>query len=66
MNCDKESIWLTSHPEERLKYKGEYIAVVGEQIVAHGTDFVEVIEKAKKISDDPLIDKVPKWDVMVV
>ncbi|MEW6609141.1 MAG: DUF5678 domain-containing protein [bacterium] len=64
--CDKEANWLDSHLEERLKYRGEYIAVVREEIVAHGIDFIEVIEKGKKVSDDPLIAKIPKEDLMVV
>lgn len=63
---DKESNWLALHPEEEANYKGEYIAVVGEKIIAHGDDFIEVIEKGKKWSNDPLIVKVPKWEVMAV
>ncbi len=27
MKKDKESEWLTEHPEEEVKYKGEYIAI---------------------------------------
>jgi len=34
----KEFEWLGKHPDEKIKYKGEYIAVVGEKIVAHGKD----------------------------
>ncbi|MEW6619205.1 MAG: DUF5678 domain-containing protein [bacterium] len=64
--CDKEADWLDSHSEERLKYRGEYIAVAGEEIVAHGIDFIGVIEKAKKVSDDPLIAKIPKEELMIV
>lgn len=57
---------MALHPEEEIKYRGEYIAVVEEKIVAHGDDFIEVINAAKNYSDDPLIAKVPKWEVMVV
>ncbi|MCH8319325.1 MAG: hypothetical protein IIA88_12695, partial [Bacteroidetes bacterium] len=32
----KEYLWLCDHPEEEAKYRGEWIAVVGEKIVAHG------------------------------
>ncbi|MBU1262049.1 hypothetical protein KKG61_04325 [bacterium] len=66
MNEDKESGWLAAHPEEEAKYKGEYIAVVEEKIVAHGSDFIKVIEEAKVYSDDPLFAKVPQWEVMAV
>jgi len=34
----KDFEWLESHPEEKQKYKGEYIAAVGEKIVAHGVN----------------------------
>ncbi|MEW6104398.1 MAG: DUF5678 domain-containing protein [bacterium] len=66
MKKDKESEWLTEHPDEEAKYRGEYIAVASEKIVAHGYDFIAVIEEAKKYSPDPLITKVPKWEVMAV
>ena len=62
----KEFEWLGKHPDEEEKYKGEYIAVVGEQIVAHGKDPKFVIETARKLSPNPLIAKVPKGEIMVV
>jgi hypothetical protein len=43
----KEFEWLGKHPDEKAKYRGEYIVVVGEKIVAHGKDLKVVIEKAK-------------------
>ena len=58
--------WLVDHPEETAKYAGEYIAIVGEQIVAHGSDFSEVVKEARKFSDRPLLDKVPTDEVMVI
>lgn len=47
------------------KYKGEWIAVVEDKIVAHGKNFKEVAKKAKKISTHPVFDKIPQEDVVV-
>lgn len=58
--------WLSRHPEEEAKYRGEYIAVVGEKIVAHGKDPKTIIEQAKKISPKPLIAKVPLREGLMV
>ncbi len=45
----REFEWLESHQEEKRKYKGEYIAVVGEKIVAHGINLAQVIAQAKEM-----------------
>jgi len=66
MCCSKEFVWLAEHSEEEAKHKGEYIAVVGERIVAYGSDLKKVLKEAQKYSPYPLIHKVPKEDVMVV
>ena len=58
--------WLVDHPEETAKYAGEHIAIVGEKIVAHGSNFSEVVKEARKLSDCPLFDKVPTDEVMVM
>ena len=58
--------WLVDHPEETAKYAGEYIAIVGEKIVAHGSDFLEVSKEAKKVAPRPLFHKVPTDEVMVI
>jgi len=47
------------------KYTGQYIAVVGKKIVAHGYDFEKVYEKAKKYGENPLFDKVPDTEIVV-
>lgn len=62
----KEFRWLSSHPKERLKHSGEYIAVVGTRIISHGKDPVKVLEKAKKYSSDPFLAKVPRKGAMIV
>ena len=58
--------WLVDHPEETAKYAGEHIAIVGEKIVAHGSDFLKVVKEAKGISPRPLFHKVPTDEVMVI
>ena len=63
----REFEWLASHQEEKRKYKGEYIAVVGEKIVAHGINLAQVIAQAKKLSEKPLIAKIPEGeDLMII
>lgn len=63
---EKEQIWLSAHPEINKKYRGEYIAVIGEKIVAHGKKLADVIRQAEKIEKKPLISKVPQAEVLVV
>ena len=48
------------------EHKGEYIAIVGERIVAYGKDALRVLTQAKRTSRDPLLVKVPKHDILVV
>jgi hypothetical protein len=55
----KEYNWLLAHPEIEAEYSGEYIAIVGEEVVAHGRDFRQVLEEAEKISEELFIHKVP-------
>lgn len=42
-----EYTWLAEHPHEKDNYRGRYIAVVGDQIVASGTDLAQVLAKAR-------------------
>jgi hypothetical protein len=60
-----EHRWLATHPDEVAKFVGQYIAVVGEKIVAHGHDFEKVYQEAKKYSEDPVFDKVPDAEIVV-
>jgi hypothetical protein len=56
----KDSQWLCEHALEiDRKYGGEYIAVVNGKIIAHDKDFNKMIEMAKKIDVNPLIELVP-------
>ncbi|MBI2358803.1 MAG: hypothetical protein HYV04_07830 [Deltaproteobacteria bacterium] len=59
--------WLIAHPEEAEKYPGEYIAIVGESIVAHGKDFKAVLVAAEsQTGKEPFIYKVPPADREIV
>ena len=57
----KEYDWLLAHPEIEVQYSGQYIAIVGDSIVAHGEDFSAVLEEAEKYGE-PFIHKVPRAD----
>ncbi|MDI6735537.1 MAG: DUF5678 domain-containing protein [bacterium] len=61
-----EHNWLAKHPEITQQYRGEYVAVIGEKIVTHGTNLDEVIDKAEKIEELPLVAKIPKDEVLIV
>ena len=68
VRCDMkevESNWLATQPRLREKYKGEYIAISGERIVAHGKILKDVIAEARKIDPDPLICKIPTQDILI-
>ena len=66
MKIEQDFKWLCKHPEINEQYKGEYIAILDEKVVAHGSNLEEVIEKAKKFGDKPLISKNPEYEVLVV
>lgn len=63
---NREFNWLLSHPEIEERYVGEYIAIVGDRIVAHGKDFKKVLEEAEKGDREPFIHKVPPLDKELV
>ena len=63
---EKEFSWLAHNLEVKKKYRGEYIAIIGEQVVAHGEDLHRVVTEAERIEKNPLIFQVPKGDVLVL
>ena len=58
----KEYNWFLAHPELETHYAGEYIAIIGEAVVAHGKDFHAVLQEAKRYGQSPFIHKVPTAD----
>ena len=51
--------WLNQNKEECFKYRGEYIAVIGTEIIAHSRSLKEVVSKAKMFGRIPHISKIP-------
>lgn len=51
-----EQRWLR---ENRRFYRGQYLAVCGDRLIAHGTDPKEVVEKARASGKDCLLSRVP-------
>lgn len=47
------------YPRDADKFTNEYIVIVDKKIISHGSDPAEVIKKAKKITKNPLLAKVP-------
>lgn len=39
--------WLADHPGVKDNYRGRYVAVVGDEVVASGTDLAQVLAKAR-------------------
>lgn len=62
----KEHEWFTKNSiDVSQKYKGEWIAIVDDKIVAHGKVFKDVADEARKTSPKPLYFQIPKEDVVV-
>lgn len=57
-NLSHEAWWLAEHPEEISKYMGEWIAIVDEEVIAHGRDLEELHKKVKKLKTRPLFHYV--------
>lgn len=51
-------IW--SYQEEAEQFEGEYVAVVGDLIIAHGQDACAVMEEAQKYFEHPVLAMIPK------
>ncbi len=62
----KEYDWFLTHSEIETRYSGEYIAIIGEQVVAQGKDFKEVLREAEKHGEAPFTHKVPASDKVFV
>ncbi|MCP4654999.1 MAG: hypothetical protein GY856_06225 [bacterium] len=58
----KEYNWLIEHTEIDTQYPGEYVAIVGDAVVAHGRDFEAVLDAAEKHGGNPLIHKIQPTD----
>ena len=61
-----ESSWFAEHPEIREQYRGEYVAVSGKRVIAHGKHLRDVMNQAREVDPDPLICKVPTQETVIV
>ena len=59
-----EHNWLVEQHKEAKKYAGQWIAILGNKIVAHGRSLQEVYRKAirQHPRNPPLVTYVPKKD----
>lgn len=50
------------------RYEGQYVAIIGRSVVAHGSDAERVYEKARKVNPDEriLIGQVPVKEAMIL
>ena len=44
---EREDAWCRSHPEVLRRFAGQWLVLEGEEIVAHGTDPAQLVEKAR-------------------
>lgn len=57
----KEMQWLKEH---RHEYRGEWVALDGDRLLAHGTNAKEVFASAREIVSDPLFEFIaPDYDL---
>jgi hypothetical protein len=61
-----EAQWLANHPDILSKYRGQYIAVSGKRVIAHGKHLQAVLQKARETDPEPLIDKIPLQDTLIL
>ncbi|RLG14261.1 MAG: succinyl-CoA synthetase subunit alpha [Candidatus Nanohalarchaeota archaeon] len=62
----KEFNWFVD--ADLRKYKGEYVAIIDEKVVAHGDNAKDVWEDAKRKYPDksPSLAKIPKDDILIL
>lgn len=65
---DSYSFFLRSLRKLMEKYEGEYVAIVGGEIVAHGMDGKKVYDRARRVSPESKIflGQVPMKEAMVL
>jgi hypothetical protein len=61
-----EEKWLAEHPEICEQHVGEFIAILGDEIIAHGKNEQEVLEQADRISDDYVLTYLYPHEEMII
>ena len=51
----EEHRWLFDHLDIVRQFTGEWIAVLDDEIIAHGKDFQNVMDEGRKIHPNPLL-----------
>ncbi|MFI5387163.1 MAG: DUF5678 domain-containing protein [Fimbriimonadales bacterium] len=60
-----EMVWIQEHrPELARQYPGEWIAIVGQQLVAHAADLASLLNLARQSGHpDPFVTAMPREPV---
>jgi len=58
--------WLCKHPEISEQYRGQYIAIVDEKVVAFGENLEEVSNLADTFDPDALISWIPEEEILIL
>jgi hypothetical protein len=57
-----ETEWLRKHSEE---YEGQWVAIVDDHLYSHGTNAVEVLQRAEALgAESPLVVRIPHGPVL--
>lgn len=60
----EEYSWLIKHPEIEEKYTGEWIAVHGKKVVAHGFELEKVLDQVADVVPPPHITYVEEVNLV--
>ena len=58
-SIDQELMWLMANGEMLQKYRGEYIALKGEEFIAHGTLGEVLAESKRRGIERPFTQYIP-------
>ena len=63
-HCVEEEYLDTMDRDEYDSYQGQWIAIIGREVIAHGVSFPEVAKEAtKKANGRPtLLERIPRYD----
>ncbi|NCO43803.1 MAG: hypothetical protein AUJ96_23995 [Armatimonadetes bacterium CG2_30_66_41] len=61
-NALAEEEWMARHPKVLEPYAGEYVAIYGHRVIAHGKDGAKVIAEADKVSPHHLFAYLDDWE----
>lgn len=60
-SISEEMRFLSEHAEELRVFKGEWIAIAGSEVIAHGKDLSKTMEQSKeKGFESPFVTAIPE------